>query len=71
MGQLGEAGAIAGEGGARSDESSREACGGRGGSGTRPGGGVRASSTQWAPSTTPWAWQTATFLACGVVFRAI
>ena len=35
MGQSGEAGAIAGEGGARPEESSRGACGGRGESGTR------------------------------------
>ena len=46
IGQAGQAGAIAGEGGARSEESRRRACGGRSGSGPRPRGGVRASSTQ-------------------------
>ena len=78
MGQAGEAGAIAGKGGARSEESRRRACRGRGGSGTRPGGGMSASCTQWTLSTTPaWqtaaspAWQTAASLACDVVFRAI
>ena len=51
--QLGEAGAISGEGGKRSGEPNRRACGWCGGCEWRLGGGVMAASTQWAPSTTP------------------
>ena len=73
-GQSGVAGAIAGEGGAGSEEPSSRACGGRGGSGTRPRGGSARFllNGHHLPHHGPGkrAWQTATLLACGVASRA-